>query len=355
MLIDGLHVPLPIPFARDGRLFLSKLEANVRRYSLSPAAGLVALAPNSEAGSLSDAEARDVLDAVGSTAAAEKVLVAGISKNSVVQALTIAALAEQSGFDAVLLAAPPRWPEMLRHSGSPAEIFNFFRTVADNSPLPVLLWSDTATPWLGFSVETVASLASHPNILGVYDADLTPARLRDLLDRTRAQQFEARVTSTFRPVTRRMQAANEASAGQGSSLIPAAAIGSGAPVATPRPAIKTRSRRLSFQIMSTGPASQVPELLAAGLHGYMPALAAPAPQSCHEVLAAFSDGDPALAAERASRLTGGDTVLTELGPAAVAYACDLNGYYGGVPRLPLAMLSAQGRSRVDAALRDLKN
>lgn len=351
MLIDGLHVPLTAPFTRDGRLALHKLEANVRRYSLSPAAALVALTPRSEACSLSDAEARDYLDAVSSSAAPEKVLVAAVTRNSVAQALTLAALAARARFDAVLVAAPPRWPEMLRHEGSPAGILNFFRSVADNSPLPVLLSSDIATPWLGLSAETTAALATHPNIIGLYDHDLTPARLADILARTRFKQLDATVTATFRPVTARM-----AGTGETEGFISAAALlRKDAPVSPSAPALKTRTKRLGFQVIHCGPASTALEFLQAGASGFMPALAAPAPQACHEVLAAFQDGDPALAAARAARLTAADRILDSLGAPAAAYACDRNGYFSGTPRLPLVPLTAAARTRVDEAMQDLPN
>lgn len=353
VLIDGLHIPLTIPFTRDERLYLHKLESNVRRYSLSPAAGLVVLTPRSEGAALSDAETRDVLDATAAAAAPGKVLVAGIVRNSVTQALTVAALAEGAGFDAVMLAAPPRWPEMLRHTGSAAEVLNFFRTVADHAALPVMLSSDMATPWLGLSVETVAALSTHPNIVGIYDADLTVPRLRELQERTQGKQQQATVTTTFRPVTRRMLASQTGEGG----LISAAALAGGEAGARAgtAPATKTRSKMLGFQVMSAGPASGVVDLLQAGVAGFMPGLAAPAPQSCHEVLAAFQDGDPALAAERAARLVRADQAIDRMGPAAALLGCDLNGYFGGLPRLPLAALRAEQRESVMGALRDLKN
>jgi 4-hydroxy-2-oxoglutarate aldolase len=39
------------------------------------------------------------------------------------------------------------------------------------------------------------------------------------------------------------------------------------------------------------------------------------------------------------------------GIAAVKYAMDLAGYYGGLPRLPLLPLSEEDRARVNEALR----
>ena len=360
MLIDGLHVPLATPFSRDGRLFLSRLESNVRRYSLSPAAALVAFSPRSEATSLSDAEVRDSLDVIGGAAAAEKVLVAGVVRNSVAQALTVIALAERAHFDVAMVAAPPAWPQMVRQAGSPEPVLNYFRIVADNSPLPIMLWSDSATPWLGFSVDTVARLVEHPNILGVYDADLSAARLAEMQARTSGKVVEATVTATFRPVTRRMlqvaatrsthdgMVSAESLTRQGNGAA-AAAAGSSAGV------LKTRTRRLRFQIISTGPGSRALDWLQAGVAGFMPSLATAAPQVCHEVLAAFQDGNPALAAERAFRLADADRLLAKLGAPGVAVAADLNGYYGGLPRLPLLPLTADQRADLLAAMRDLRH
>src|ERR1700679_1693485 len=57
MLIDGMHIPLTVPFNRDGESYLRKLEYNVGRYSLTPAAGLVALV--AEGAALSDDEVGD--------------------------------------------------------------------------------------------------------------------------------------------------------------------------------------------------------------------------------------------------------------------------------------------------------
>lgn len=354
LLIDGIHVPLTAPFYRDGRLYLRKLEHNVARYSLTPAAGLVAFAPGGESSSLSDAEIAESLVAISTFAAKDKVLIAGITRSSVAQSLSIAEQAHAAHFDAVLLAAPPSWPELIRQ-GSHDELLGFFRTVADNSPLPVLLWSDSSTPSLGLAVDTVAALSTHPNILGLYDTDLTLDRLAALNAATASVEHEATVTTTFRPVPRRMLQVESTGP---ATFVSADALGTGGAsvaVAPPAPALKTRTKKLGFQIMHAGPASTMVKLLGAGASGTMPPLAASAPQGCHEALAAFGDGDPALAALKASRLIAADAIVAELGPAAIKHGCDLNGYYGGAPRLPRLPLSEPNRQRVEAALRELRN
>ena len=83
MLLEGLQLPLTTPFYPDGRLNLPKLEHNAARYSKTPVAGLVALSDSGEPTMLSDEETRQTLRSVAEAAAAEKVLMAGVSRDSV--------------------------------------------------------------------------------------------------------------------------------------------------------------------------------------------------------------------------------------------------------------------------------
>ena len=78
MLIDGIHIPLTTPFTRNGDLYLRKLAHNVGRYSLTPAAGFVAL--TGEGTALSDEETINALRIIAA-AAPEKVLIAGDFNN----------------------------------------------------------------------------------------------------------------------------------------------------------------------------------------------------------------------------------------------------------------------------------
>src|SRR3979490_245295 len=103
MLLEGLQLPLTTPFFPDGRLNLLKLEHNAARYSKTPVAGLVVLSDSGEATMLSDDETRQALRSVADAAAAEKVLVAGVSRDSVMETLDLAATAAELGYDAVLL------------------------------------------------------------------------------------------------------------------------------------------------------------------------------------------------------------------------------------------------------------
>ncbi len=81
-----------------------------------------------------------------------------------------------------------------------------------------------------------------------------------------------------------------------------------------------------------------------------------APQAVHEVLAAWKDGDPKLAAEKQQRLQAAVAAIEErLGIAGLKAASDLNGYYGGKPRLPLLPLSGEEREEVEDLMAPMRN
>jgi 4-hydroxy-2-oxoglutarate aldolase len=341
MLIDGIHIPLTVPFARDGESYLRKLEYNVGRYSLTPAAGLVAL--GCEGAALSDAETGEALRVIAEVADPTKVLVAAVAKDSVRGTLAVAEVAARAGFDAVLLAAPPQWERL-----SSAEVMLFFRAVADASALPVALSSDGGASGYRLSVDEIAELALHPNVIGLYDDGLTVERYRAIAEATQGVKREVVVTTVFAPVTRRMMAAGEV------GLVSADSLAGGAVVAV-APALKTRRKTVGFQVMAAGSALGVVELLEAGVAGAMMTLSACAPQGCHEAFAAFKDGDPALAAEKGQRLVEADAAIRALGVAGVKYGCDWNGYYGGAPRLPRVALNAEGRAVVEKMLAGMRN
>jgi dihydrodipicolinate synthase/N-acetylneuraminate lyase len=293
-------------------------------------------------------------------AAKEKVLIAGAGAESVAGAVKIAEQAAEAKFDAVLLRAPMAWRQLVRGGAngtiaSLAQVELFFRAVADRSPLPVVLWSDASAGGFELPVEMVGALAGHPNVIGLMDAGLTVERLGAVRAATADVKRDVTVTTVFAAVTPRML---EVSREGEATFVAADALSSGGAsvaVAPPKPAIKTRTKTVGFQVVDAGAASASVALLEAGVQGVMPELAGCAPQGCHEVWAAFKDGDPQLARLKGDRLREADAVVSELGVAGVKYACDLNGYFGGAPRLPRVRLTAGEKARVEKAFREVRN
>ena len=353
MLLEGVFCAATTPFYSDGSLYLRKLEHNVDRYSRTPVAGIVVLGSTGEAVLLDDAETRETLRIAAAAAAPEKVLLAGIGQGSAIATIRLAEFAAEVGYDAALVRTPNYYaPQM-----TPLAMLTYYRTVADQSPLPVVLYSIPKFTHYDLGVELVAELAQHPNIIGIKDSSGSVERVAEL---SRATQPLARrtvtVTPVFAAVTGRMQkvaAAQAANQAQGGlvSIAGATAVATPAPVST----LRTRTREVGFQILC-GAADKMVPALEAGASGSVLALAACAPQACHEAYIAWKEGDAPLAAEKQARLVNASSVVVNrLGIAGVKHGCDLNGYFGGRPRLPLLPLTGEQQRECTAALHDLKN
>ena len=137
MLLEGIFPAMTTPFYPDGRLYLRKLEHNVERYSRTVAAGMVVLGSTGEAVMLSDEETRDVLRTAAQCAAPEKVLLAGIGRESLRETLRLADFAAEQQFDAVLVRTPHFYGPQMQS----LELLTYYRTLADQSSLPVVLYS----------------------------------------------------------------------------------------------------------------------------------------------------------------------------------------------------------------------
>src|SRR5215472_17083047 len=106
MLIEGVFAAIPTPFYPDERIYHRKLEANVSRYSRSLLAGMVVMGSTGEAVALTDAESHEVLRTVAAAAAPDKVMIAGVGRESVKATLEMAEAAAELKFDAVLVRTP---------------------------------------------------------------------------------------------------------------------------------------------------------------------------------------------------------------------------------------------------------
>jgi 4-hydroxy-2-oxoglutarate aldolase len=354
MLLEGLQLPLTTPFYPDGRLNLPKLEHNAARYSKTPVAGLVALSDSGEPTMLSEEETRQTLRSVADAAAAEKVLMAGVSRDSVAGTLDLAETAAKLGYDAVLVKRPSIFGVGAGNEHGRA-LLTYFQVVADRSALPVVLCSAASMQGGLLPVEMVIELAGHPRIIGLVESAGVRERARTIKDRIAGVKRDVAVTAVFAAVTGRMETLNKGAVG---GLIASdTLIGGGAAlaVAPAKAAAKTRTKVVGFQMLA-GDTTGMLEALRAGAVGAMPAFAASAPQGCYEVLAAWKDGDEGLAKEKQSRLQRvAEKVEEELGVAGIKFGCDLNGYFGGRPRLPLLPLTGNERAMVETLMQGLRH
>jgi 4-hydroxy-2-oxoglutarate aldolase len=126
-------------------------------------------------------------------------------------------------------------------------------------------------------------------------------------------------------------------------------------VAPTKAVAKTRTKMVGFQVLAGDTAGML-EGLRGGAVGAMPAFAASAPQACYEVLAAWKDGDEGLAQEKQIRLQSvAEKVEEERGVAGIKFGCDLNGYFGGRPRLPLLPLTGEERAEIEVLMQGMRH
>ncbi len=351
MLIEGIFAAVTTPFYSDERVYFRKLEANVARYSRSLLSGMVVLGSTGEAVALNDVETRDVLRTAAAAAAPEKVLIAGVGRQSVKGTVELCEAAAECGFDAVVVRTPTYYaPQMTK-----AAVLHYFRSVADRSPLPVLLYNIPKFVPYDIPIEVVAELAQHPNIIGIKDSSGNVERARAMVEATRnAPRRTVTVTPVFEAVTGRML---DQKSDLGATFVSIEGLAGGVAVAAAPPpqGIKTRTREVGFHVM-TGSPSNLLESLEVGAAGAILGFAACAPQACQEIYLAWKDHDPRLAGEKQARIgAASQRIAGALGIAGVKAACDFNGYYGGRPRAPLLPVTATERAEIETLLADIRN
>jgi dihydrodipicolinate synthase/N-acetylneuraminate lyase len=368
MLLSGIFPPITTPFYPDGNVYFRKLEHNVERYSRTPVAGVVVLGSTGEAVMLSDSERRDVLESARKAAAPSKVLIAGAGIESAIETLRLTEYAAELGYDVALV----RTPHFYRKQMQAANLLAFYRTVADRSPLPVLIYN--VPPFTAYDIpaEIVVELAEHPNIIGIKESGGDVEKVRKMVEGTRHIKRSAAVTETFDAITPRMLAAAAGSSAQGGGeLLQVGALTGGAatsPQSSPPSAskassaavtvvgnLKTRQKEVGFQVL-VGAAQQLLPSLEAGAVGAILAFACPVPTACYEIYAAWKEGDADLARLKQERIIkAAQRVGSDLGISGLKYALDWNGYYGGPARLPLLPLTAALKAEVEQLMVDLRN
>src|SRR6202522_4612932 len=357
MLLHGIFPPITTPFYPDGNVYFKKLESNVERYSRTPCAGIVVLGSTGEAVLLSDQERRDVLKVGRDAAAPNKVLVAGTGMESAIETLRLTEYAAELGYDVALVRTPHYYKKQMQA----ANLLAFYRTVADRSPLPVMIYNFPQATGYDMPVEVVVELAEHPNVIGIKESGGDVEKVRKMVQGTRHIRHSATVTETFEAVTPRMLAAS-AHESNGGELIqvggiagPSASAKTSSAAVTVVGKIKTRQKEVGFQVM-VGAADKLHASLEAGAVGAILAFACLAPTACYEIYAAWKEGDAELARLKQERIAlAAQRVGGDLGIPGLKHGIDYNGYFGGPSRLPLLPLTADVKEQIERMLADIKN
>jgi 4-hydroxy-tetrahydrodipicolinate synthase len=176
--LGGYAPALPTPFGDSGDLDVAVLERLCRRQLEEGATALVVCGTTGEAPTLSRVEHHTIVSVAAGVAQRQIPVIAGAGSNSTRQAVELAGDAEIAGADAILSVVP------YYNKPTQAGIYAHFRTIAESTSLPIILYDVPSRTVCGLADETVARLAEMPQVIGLKDAtgDVTrPLRLRPAL------------------------------------------------------------------------------------------------------------------------------------------------------------------------------
>src|SRR6266403_2093106 len=166
MDLSGIFPALTTPYANDGSVSLPDLKQNIQRYNGTDLAGYVVLGSTGESVLLRQAEMDGILITVKESAGKEKKLIAGAGAESTLETIERTKRAAELGYHAALV----KTPHYYKPAYKPEVLIAHYRRVADESPIPVMLYSIPQFTGIALGAAEAAALAEHPNIIGIKDS-----------------------------------------------------------------------------------------------------------------------------------------------------------------------------------------
>jgi 4-hydroxy-tetrahydrodipicolinate synthase len=288
-MFHGSLVALVTPMQADGSIDADAYARLIDWQIAEGTQGLIPVGTTGESPTLSHDEHKRVVELAIKTANGRVPVMAGAGSNSTAEAIGLAQHAKNAGADAVLVVTP--------YYNKPTQegLYRHYTAIADTVDIPIFVYNIPGRSVIDMSVETMARLAAHRNIVGVKDAT-------------------ANLT---------------------------------------RPLHTTRACGEKF-VQLSGEDHTVLAYLASGGHGCISVTANIAPRLCAQMHAAWAAGDVRKAKEiQASLLPLHDAMFAESNPGPVKYAASLLGFGTPTCRLPLAPIAEANAAKLRAAMVEL--
>ena len=162
----GVMGPMVTPFKSDESLDIPGFEQNVRGHIAAGLHGVLVAGSTGEAALLGDDERRILTEAARKLVPDDRLLLVGTGAESTRHCIARCRDAASSGADGVLVVAPHYYSSSM----SPAALKAHFSRVADESPIPVLLYNIPKYMHFRLEPELIAELSRHGNIRGMKDS-----------------------------------------------------------------------------------------------------------------------------------------------------------------------------------------
>jgi 4-hydroxy-2-oxoglutarate aldolase len=164
--MEGVFAPISTPFAPDEEVDYEGLKFNLEFYARSEILGYLALGSNGENKSLTEDEKLRVLETILRHKAPQQVVMAGATYDAQRETERFFRQAAALGADFGLVLSPGYFRKQMTDE----VLYRYFSTVADASPMPILLYNAPGFCGVTLSPALVARLAEHPNIVGMKDS-----------------------------------------------------------------------------------------------------------------------------------------------------------------------------------------
>ena len=172
-MFKGTFTALITPFINNQVDYIS-LEKLIQHQLEAKITGLVPAGTTGESPTLDCTEHLKVIQKTVEFSQQKATVIAGTGANSTQEAIHLTRETQQLGVDASLQVCP------YYNKPSQEGLYRHFSTIADSSDLPLVLYSIPGRSVIEISVDTVARLAKHPNIVGIKEAGGSVERINQL-------------------------------------------------------------------------------------------------------------------------------------------------------------------------------
>ena len=164
--LEGVFAPIATLFTPDDELDLERYKKNIDWYCGTPLDGIVIMGSNGEYASLDTDEKLRLIDAGVEAVNGRTMVLAGTGVESTTNTIKLTKKAAELGADFALVVTPyyyrPRYDR--------AAFVKHYQSVAEASPIPIIIYIMTAYTGVDLPSSVVAELSQHPNIAGVKDS-----------------------------------------------------------------------------------------------------------------------------------------------------------------------------------------
>jgi 4-hydroxy-tetrahydrodipicolinate synthase len=286
-MYSGSIVAIVTPMVETGEVDFPAWDALLDWHVAEGTDGIVVCGTTGESPTVTLEEAAELTRRAVARLRGRLPLIAGAGTNDTAGSILRTRRLAEAGADAVLAVTP--------YYNKPTQegLFQHFTALADESPVPVILYNVPSRTGVDLLPVTVARLAAHPRIVALKEALPGGARVVELRERC-GEELE----------------------------------------------------------LLSGDDPTVAEAIAAGARGVISVTANVAPRAMHALCAAALAGDGARARELDARLQVlHHALFVESNPIPAKWAVEQLGLIRGGIRLPLTRLSAQGQITVREAMR----